>query len=102
MTNANDTANTGHGTMTILVTRKVTKIKVGGRVTALPEGVTNVNASDWARRFVRATEYTWGFAGTAEDSTMIVVVHRSTEKWAETGKRLNLAIEALGGDKVGR
>lgn len=68
-----DTTTTPVMTATILATRKVTKLQVGGATYVLPEGTTNVNAADVAARFHSYTSYTWDYAGPKDDSTMVVV-----------------------------
>lgn len=68
-----DTTTTPVMTCTILATRKVTKLQVGGATYVLPEGTTNVNAPERALRFVSFSTYTWGYAGPMDDSTMVIV-----------------------------
>lgn len=71
-----------NATATILATMKVTKLQVGGQTYALPEGTTNVNAADVSARFHSYSSYTWDYAGSKDDATMVVVriTHGGMEK----------------------
>lgn len=79
------------GTARVVPTRVVRRVVIGTRVMSLRDGVTDANAHHVVEPYVRATAWTWGYAGPADDSTMFVVKVRGGD-WKCAEKALNARI----------
>ena len=84
------------GTATFVPTLKVTRVALGSRFMALPSGTTDVNASDVVAPYVRKACWTWAFAGSKDNATMVIVTVRKGD-WAGAERRLHSLCKKHGG-----
>ncbi|HEY4186096.1 MAG TPA: hypothetical protein VGP07_13560 [Polyangia bacterium] len=63
------------GTAIIIATRTVVACEYKGQTWKMPEGVTDANIFEHLR-WLGLSSYTWGFRGTPEASTVVVVALR--------------------------
>jgi hypothetical protein len=73
----------GTGTLTLHATRKVVKAVIAGREMALRPDTTDLNACDRLAPYVRGQEWTWGYAGPKNASTIVIVSvrHKRSEPY---------------------
>lgn len=63
------------GTATLIATRTVVALEYNGKTWPTPAGTNDVNLFDFVRG-LGLTAYSWGFRGTADKSTVVVVALR--------------------------
>lgn len=79
-------------TVTIVKTHTLVRAIADGKTLPLPEGTTNVNASEVLRGVLPFDEFTYAYVGSKETGTVIVEQIKRDEPWEAAGDRLKAAV----------